>query len=334
MKILKIYQQLILEDFKSQRKKFIEQGYEPGIVDTYLKDFDDIRKAKYREARETEIQGLNVPKGDARFNVDSYKTFRELEILVDFVAGQRKVGSANFEDIKVDGEPIFRNEDVEIYYADTPRACIQYKGDYPYSWCVARNDSGNMFYNYRLRNYEPAFYFVKLIKRIEKEFSFWNNNAFNGIFYDKYHFFVVQVTNYGEYIVTSAKNEEDIKMDWYEISEIAPEISELKEVFQPKPLSKEEREKIEKYQKGLTDEEFEKLPYKEKDLKTKKPVLFGSYPWDIDKKQIIWDKVADREPQIVWEYDKNMKLKKENFDMTDAYACGLAWLKINGHVKN
>jgi len=75
-------------------------------------------------------------------------------------------------------------------------------------------------------------------------------------------------------------------------------------------------------------------PYKEKDLKSKKPVLFGSYPWDIDKKQIIWDKVADREPQIVWEYDKNMKLKKENFDMTDAYACGLAWLKINGHVKN
>jgi RNase H-fold protein (predicted Holliday junction resolvase) len=75
-------------------------------------------------------------------------------------------------------------------------------------------------------------------------------------------------------------------------------------------------------------------PYKEKDLKTKKPVLFGSYPWDIDKKQIIWDKVADREPHIVWEYDKNMKLKKENFDMTDAYACGLAWLKINGQVKN
>jgi len=75
-------------------------------------------------------------------------------------------------------------------------------------------------------------------------------------------------------------------------------------------------------------------PYKEKDLKSKKPVLFGAYPWDIDKKQIIWDKVADREPHIVWEYDKNMKLKKENFDMTDAYACGLAWLKINGHLNN
>jgi RNase H-fold protein (predicted Holliday junction resolvase) len=73
--------------------------------------------------------------------------------------------------------------------------------------------------------------------------------------------------------------------------------------------------------------------YTEKELNGKKPVLFGAHPWDVDKKQIIWDLVADREPQIVWEYDKNMKLKKENFDMTDAYACGLAWLKMNGHVK-
>jgi RNase H-fold protein (predicted Holliday junction resolvase) len=73
--------------------------------------------------------------------------------------------------------------------------------------------------------------------------------------------------------------------------------------------------------------------YSEKELVGKKPVLFGAYPWDVDKKQIIWDLVADREPQIVWEYDKNMRLKKENFDMTDSYSCGLAWLKMNGHVK-
>jgi len=70
-------------------------------------------------------------------------------------------------------------------------------------------------------------------------------------------------------------------------------------------------------------------PYKEKDLKNKKPVLFGAYPWDIDKKQIIWDKVADREPYIVWLYDKNMKLKKENFDQSDAYTCALGYMRKN-----
>ena len=33
-------------------------------------------------------------------------------------------------------------------------------------------------------------------------------------------------------------------------------------------------------------------------------VLFGSYPKDIDKKQVIFDKVAKREPQIIWHYTK------------------------------
>lgn len=70
-------------------------------------------------------------------------------------------------------------------------------------------------------------------------------------------------------------------------------------------------------------------PYKEKDLKNKKPVLFGAYSWEVDKKQVIWDKVADKEPQIVWEYDKNMKLKKENFDMTDSYAAVLGYMRKN-----
>ena len=70
-------------------------------------------------------------------------------------------------------------------------------------------------------------------------------------------------------------------------------------------------------------------PYKEKDMKTKRPVLFGAYSWEVDKKQVIWDKVADREPHIVWEYDKNLKLKKENFDMTDSYAAVLGYMRKN-----
>jgi len=70
--------------------------------------------------------------------------------------------------------------------------------------------------------------------------------------------------------------------------------------------------------------------YKEKDLKTKKPVLFGAHSWDVDKKQVIWDKVADREPQIVWEYNKHNVLKKENFDMTDAYTAVLGYMRKEG----
>jgi len=54
-----------------------------------------------------------------------------------------------------------------------------------------------------------------------------------------------------------------------------------------------------------------------------KHVLFGGLPKDIDKKMIIWEKVAKREPQIQWLYTKNNTLKKENFDQTDAYCCVL-----------
>jgi RNase H-fold protein (predicted Holliday junction resolvase) len=57
-------------------------------------------------------------------------------------------------------------------------------------------------------------------------------------------------------------------------------------------------------------------------------VLFGGLPKDIDKKQVIWELVAKEQPQINWIYTKNNTLKKENFDMTDAYTCALGYMKI------
>ena len=66
--------------------------------------------------------------------------------------------------------------------------------------------------------------------------------------------------------------------------------------------------------------------YSEKDLSKAKPVLFGAYDWEVDKKMVVWEKVSELEPQIVWLVDKNQKLKKENFDMCDAYTCCLAYM--------
>jgi len=56
-------------------------------------------------------------------------------------------------------------------------------------------------------------------------------------------------------------------------------------------------------------------------------VLFGGFPKDVDKKQIIWENVAKLEPQITWQYTKKQTLKKENFDMTDSYTCVLGYMK-------
>lgn len=57
-------------------------------------------------------------------------------------------------------------------------------------------------------------------------------------------------------------------------------------------------------------------------------VLFGGLPKDIDKKHIIWDLVAKREPQITWAYTKNNTLKKECFDQSDAYCAILGYMKM------
>ncbi|MCF8339811.1 MAG: hypothetical protein K9I82_02465 [Chitinophagaceae bacterium] len=57
-------------------------------------------------------------------------------------------------------------------------------------------------------------------------------------------------------------------------------------------------------------------------------VLFGGYDKTIDKKNVIWELVSKKEPQISWHYSKNNKLKKENFDQTDAYTAVLGYMKM------
>jgi hypothetical protein len=71
-------------------------------------------------------------------------------------------------------------------------------------------------------------------------------------------------------------------------------------------------------------------PKTDKEISKATPTLFGAHEQDVDKKMIIWELVCDLEPQITWFYDKNNKLKKENFDMTDAYCATLGYMRKNG----
>ena len=78
-------------------------------------------------------------------------------------------------------------------------------------------------------------------------------------------------------------------------------------------------------------------PYKKvkKEIKDCNLVLFGSYPWTIDKKTVIQGKVEELFPDIEWLYDKEGNLKKENFDACDAYVALLGWLnrEKNGELE-
>ena len=255
-----------------KKKKWLKDNptLTPNQIDSYIKQFDVIRKSRPAAAKTVDTNG--VPKGDDRFDISKYNTWRSFETFVDAVAGQTQLKGEKLSDnLEIDAKPLFEKNGLEVYYADTPRACIKYKGNIPYSWCVARPDSSNMFYNYRLGDNNPAFYFVKDVEATQKELS--SIEKFTGKFNDKWHFFVIQVLNTANinnltdknYEVTSANNEGDIPMNWNEIVKIQPKLNGLQSEFLPKPLSDDELAVIDKYKTGLTTRQFVKLPYNEKE---------------------------------------------------------------------
>lgn len=67
-------------------------------------------------------------------------------------------------------------------------------------------------------------------------------------------------------------------------------------------------------------------PLTEKQIDKNQPVLFGGYDFDVDKKYVLWGKVAELEPQVTWFYDKKNKLKKETFDTSDAYVAARGYM--------
>lgn len=61
-------------------------------------------------------------------------------------------------------------------------------------------------------------------------------------------------------------------------------------------------------------------------------VLFGSYPFDIDKKSVMMNMVNELytgDNAVPWDYNKDGELKKENYDACDALVCALAFVNVN-----
>ena len=73
------------------------------------------------------------------------------------------------------------------------------------------------------------------------------------------------------------------------------------------------------------------LSHVKKAIKDNHPVLFGAYPFDIDKKNVMMNMVNEVYPDIPWIRDKNGELKKENYDACDSLICALAYVNINHH---
>lgn len=70
-------------------------------------------------------------------------------------------------------------------------------------------------------------------------------------------------------------------------------------------------------------------------IKKDKIVLFGSFPFDIDKKMVMMNMVNEMYTVdgvgIPWVLNSKGELKKENYDACDSLICALAYVNINHH---
>lgn len=71
------------------------------------------------------------------------------------------------------------------------------------------------------------------------------------------------------------------------------------------------------------------LKHVEDAIKKNHIVLFGSYPFDIDKKSIMMNMVNTIYDEIFWIKNKSGELLKQNYDACDALICALAFVNIN-----
>lgn len=71
------------------------------------------------------------------------------------------------------------------------------------------------------------------------------------------------------------------------------------------------------------------IKHVEEAIKKNHIVLFGSYPFDVDKKSIMMNMVNTIYDEIEWIYNKNGELLKQNYDACDALICVLAFININ-----
>jgi hypothetical protein len=269
---------LLNEDYRTSVERFVRENPAAGreIVQRYVDEFKKIVGKKYKQIADP-LAGVSVPPQN-RTNIDAYPNFHELESVVDYVKGQVDVSGEmklDSPDVEVAAPPVYEDDKMVVYRANSPRACIAYRGSVPYSWCISRNDSQNMYHAYRFKDHEPEFYFVKNKDKTRRELESWNlaKTVFSGKFRDPWHFFVVQVSknkrndpesNSKDFILTSANNDGDLIVTWKDVLDKEPLLAPLHRLFEPRPLEGDEKEQYDRLVKGVGDEEFARMTYAEK----------------------------------------------------------------------
>lgn len=243
--------------------KEVDPNLDLTFVKQYINIYDQLKGQNFNGAFNeendiTKSYGLSL--NDLK-DITKYPNFKTFENAMDYAKNKTAPTKGVLDDTLefVDTKPVYADNDIEIYLADSRNKCIAIKNtitDRTYSWCIAdANIANNAFYSYRFNN-QNTIYMVKNLHLIrDKKFN------------DIWHFFVVQPTqNKGTYLLTSAQNGDDKYVSFSEIVKHCPYLKGKEHIFKPIPLTDLEKKYWNKFKDGISEEEFLKLPPEEKEI--------------------------------------------------------------------
>jgi len=157
-------------------------------------------------------------------------TFHELEQLVDGTLAQGDEGAEKYSNDYEGIDRVYDENNLIVFAPKSKDQCVRLKNGR--TWCTSREGGGNLYYNYRLGN-ERTLYYV-----IDQDKPFKDLNYASVILVDPYgRMALADGSNSGRY--SGHQN-----IPWSEIEEKIPKLKGKESLFQPKPLTQEEKELI------------------------------------------------------------------------------------------
>ena len=201
----KYIKEILMDRFKKENTAITEDILE-YYISAYLENFDELY---------------------SQMPPPTQLSFSDFEHYIDGMdKGLANAGKMSTEDI----ETVYDDNNMIIFQPKTRDQCIKLKNGR--SWCTSREGGSNLFYNYRLDNRRTLYYVIDQ----DKEYSDLNFAV------------VVLVDPDGDMSLADGSNSGRYSghqnIPWSEITQKIPKLNNLKDVFKPKPLTKEELELI------------------------------------------------------------------------------------------